>query len=61
MRFVKQAATEIGATDIQVLRDRPGNHDVWVTGQAGMFLKVGYRGSLRVSGDTGCRLPWARL
>jgi Lipoprotein confined to pathogenic Mycobacterium len=48
---------KIGATDIQVMKNQPGNHDVWLSGPAGIFIKVGYQGNLVVSGYTGCRLP----
>ncbi|BCP12373.1 hypothetical protein MINTM020_44710 [Mycobacterium paraintracellulare] len=53
----KEAAAKIDATDIQVMHDNPGNHDVGFYGPTGIFIKVGYRGNLVVSGYTGCRLP----
>ncbi|VBA60395.1 LppA family lipoprotein [Mycobacterium attenuatum] len=53
----KQAAAKIGVTNVQVIKDRPGDHDVWFSGPTGAFIKVGYRGNLVVSGYTGCRLP----
>lgn len=53
----KAAAQKIGATDVQVIHDAPGNHDVWFTGPTGIYLKIGYQGNLVVSGYTGCRLP----
>lgn len=53
----KHAAARIGATDVQVMQDNPGNHDVGFYGPTGIFIKVGYRGNLVVSGYTGCRLP----
>lgn len=53
----KQAAAKIDATDVQVMQDEPGNHDVGFYGPTGIFIKVGYRGNLVVSGYTGCRLP----
>ncbi len=51
------AAVKIGATNVQVIRNQPGDHDVWFSGPTGTFIKVGYRGNLVVSGYTGCRLP----
>lgn len=58
---VQQAATEaaakLEATEIQVMRNEPGFHDVGFYGPGGLFIKVGYHGNLVVSGDTGCRLP----
>lgn len=53
----KQAAAKIDATDMQVMHDNPGNHDVGFYGPTGIFIKVGYRGNIVVSGYTGCRLP----
>lgn len=53
----KQSAAKLEATEIQVMQDRPGNHDVGFYGPTGIFIKVGYRGNLVVSGYTGCRLP----
>ncbi|MGV7355122.1 LppA family lipoprotein [Mycobacterium kansasii] len=51
------AAAKIGATNVQVMRDQPGDHHVWFSGPTGTFIKVGYRGNLVVYGYTGCRLP----
>ncbi|ULP47749.2 MULTISPECIES: LppA family lipoprotein [Mycolicibacter] len=53
----KAAAAKLDATEIQVMQDQPGNHDVGFYGPTGLFIKVGYRGNLVVSGYTGCRLP----
>ena len=53
----RQAAAKVEATDMQVTHDNPGNHDVGFYGPTGIFIKVGYRGNLVVSGYTGCRLP----
>lgn len=53
----KTAVQKIGATNVQVIHDAPGNHDVWFSGPTGMFIKIGYQGNLVVSGYTGCRLP----
>ncbi|WP_292981528.1 LppA family lipoprotein [Mycobacterium sp.] len=53
----KDAAAKLEATEIQVMKDQPGNHDVGFYGPTGLFIKVGYRGNLVVSGYTGCRLP----
>lgn len=53
----KAAAAKLDATEVQVMKDQPGNHDVGFYGPTGIFIKVGYRGNLVVSGYTGCRLP----
>lgn len=53
----KAAAEKIGATNVQVIHDAPGNHDVWFSGPTGIFIKIGYQGNLAISGYTGCRLP----
>ncbi|WP_231971982.1 MULTISPECIES: LppA family lipoprotein [unclassified Mycobacterium] len=53
----KQAAAKIDATEVQVMQNSPGNHDVGFYGPTGIFIKVGYRGNLVVAGYTGCRLP----
>lgn len=56
-QVARESAAGIGATDVQVVRDGPGDHDVWFTGPAGLYVKVGYHGNLGVAGYTGCRLP----
>ncbi|MCV7122283.1 LppA family lipoprotein [Mycobacterium lacus] len=53
----KEAAAKLDATDVQVIKNQPGDHDVWFSGPTGIFIKIGYRGNLVVSGYTGCRLP----
>ena len=57
LQTAKDAAAKLGATDIQVMQDEPGKHDVWFTGPAGVFIKFSYKGNMVVSGYTGCRLP----
>jgi hypothetical protein len=57
LQVAKDAAAKIGATDVQVIHDQPGNHDVWFSGPTGIFIKISYQGNLVVSGYTGCRLP----
>jgi hypothetical protein len=56
----KDAAAKLNATEVQVMKNQPGNHDVGFYGPTGIFIKVGYRGNLVVSGYTGCRLPRAK-
>ncbi|WP_046300638.1 LppA family lipoprotein [Mycobacterium sp. UM_Kg27] len=56
----KSAAAKLEATEVQVMQNQPGNHDVGFYGPTGLFIKVGYRGNLVVSGYTGCRLPQDR-
>jgi hypothetical protein len=53
----KGVAAQLEATEMQVMKNEPGNHDVGFYGPTGLFIKVGYRGNLVVSGYTGCRLP----
>jgi hypothetical protein len=53
----KAVAAQLEATEMQVMKNQPGNHDVGFYGPTGLFIKVGYRGNLVVSGYTGCRLP----
>ncbi|PXX09260.1 LppA family lipoprotein [Mycolicibacterium moriokaense] len=57
LQIAKDAAAKLGATDVQVMQDEPGKHDVWFTGPAGVFIKFSYKGNVVVSGYTGCRLP----
>lgn len=57
-----QAATQavaarLAATEVQVMQDAPGNHDVGFYGPAGLSLQVTYRGNMVISAYTGCRLP----
>ncbi|MBS9534762.1 LppA family lipoprotein [Mycobacterium sp. M1] len=53
----ESAAAQLNATDVQVMQNEPGNHDVGFYGPTGLFIKVAYKGNLVVSGYTGCRLP----
>ena len=53
----RAAAAPLEATEIQVMQDRPGFHDIGFYGPAGLFIKVAYHGNLVISGYTGCRLP----
>ena len=57
LQVAKDTGAKLGATDIQVMQDQPGRHDVWFTGPAGVFIKFSYKGNMVVSGYTGCRLP----
>jgi hypothetical protein len=57
LKVAKGAAARLGATDIQVMQDQPGKHDVWFTGPTGLSIKFSYKGNMVVSGYTGCRLP----
>ncbi|WP_325334706.1 LppA family lipoprotein [Mycobacterium sp.] len=57
LKTAKDAAAKLQATDVQVMQDQPGKHDVWFTGPAGVFIKFSYKGNMVVSGYTGCRLP----
>ncbi|MBS4730126.1 LppA family lipoprotein [Mycobacterium sp. SM1] len=53
----KEAAAKLDATEVQVMKNQPGNHDVGFYGPTGLFIKISYGGNLVVSGYTGCRLP----
>ena len=57
VKVAKDSAAKVGATNVQVLHDQPGNHDVWFTGPTGISIKVSYQGNMVVAGYTGCRLP----
>ncbi len=57
LKVAKDAAAKLDATEVQVMQDQPGKHDVWFTGPAGVFIKFSYKGNMVVSGYTGCRLP----
>lgn len=56
LETAKAAATAVGATDVKVMQDEPGKHDVWFSGPGGAFLKFSYKGNMVVSAYTGCRL-----
>lgn len=53
----KASAAALDATETQVMKDGPGNHDVGFYGPTGLFIKIAYQGNLMVSTYTGCRLP----
>ena len=52
----KAAAAKVDAKDVQVLKDSPGDHDVWFTGPGGSAIKLSYQVNLVITGYTGCRL-----
>lgn len=52
----KAAAAKVDATSVQVLKDSPGDHDVWFTGPGGSAIKLAYHVNLVITGYTGCRL-----
>ena len=52
----KAAAAKVDVTTMQVLKDSPGDHDVWFTGPGGSAIKLAYQVNLVISGYTGCRL-----
>ncbi|WP_255772355.1 LppA family lipoprotein [Mycobacteroides abscessus] len=56
----REAASKLGATDLQTMQDKPGKHDIGFYGPAGIFIKLAYSGNLVISGYTGCRLPAAK-
>lgn len=53
----RNAASQLGALNSQVMQDQPGNHDVRFYGAAGIALGIGFQKSLVITGYTGCRLP----
>ncbi|WP_235659060.1 LppA family lipoprotein [Mycobacteroides abscessus] len=53
----KKVAAKLGATESQMMQDKPGKHDIGFYGPAGTFIKLGYSGNLVISAYTGCRLP----
>ena len=60
LQVAKDTAARLGATDVQVMQDQPGKHDVWFTGPTGLFIKFSYKGNMVISGYTGCRLPQSK-
>jgi hypothetical protein len=60
LQVAQDAAAKLGATDVEVMQDQPGNHDVGFYGPTGLFIKFSYKGNMVVSGYTGCRLPEAK-
>ena len=52
----KAAAAKVDATNVQVMKDSPGDHDVWFTGPGGSAIKLAYKVNLAITGYTGCRL-----
>jgi hypothetical protein len=53
----KDASAKLAATEVQVMKAGPRDHDVGFYGPTGLFIKVSYGGNLVVAGYTGCRLP----
>ncbi|MBN7300469.1 LppA family lipoprotein [Mycobacteroides abscessus subsp. bolletii] len=60
LQATKEVAATLGATNAQVMQDKPGKHDVWFTGPAGLFIKISHSVSLVIASYTGCRLPAAK-
>lgn len=57
LKVARDIARQAGITEMQVLSDVPGNRNVWLYGENGNAITIGYRGATVVSGRTGCRLP----
>lgn len=52
----KAAAAKVDVAGVQVMKDSPGDHDVWFTGPGGSAIKLAYKVNLVITGYTGCRL-----
>lgn len=52
----RAAAAKVDAKTAQLMKNGPGNHDVWFLGPGGSAVKIAYQVNLVISGFTGCRL-----
>ena len=55
--IARQAASDLGATNVTVFKDNPNDHDVQFTGDTGTTLRLGSQVATLITGGTGCRLP----
>lgn len=53
----RAAAATVEASTVQLVKNAPGDHDVWFLGPGGSSIKLAYQVNLVISGYTGCRLP----
>ncbi|KAA0091479.1 hypothetical protein CIW49_30900 [Mycolicibacterium sp. P1-18] len=56
LRIVTDTAARLGATDVQPFVDRPGNHDLVVTGPDGVEVQFGTAKATVLSTTSDCRL-----
>lgn len=56
LRIVEDAAAQFGATNVQPFVDRPGDHDVVVTGPDGVEVQFGTAAATVLSMKSDCRL-----
>jgi hypothetical protein len=54
--IVADAASSLGATNVTVFRNEPGDHDVNFSSETGTTLRFGTQKAAPLSGRTGCRL-----
>lgn len=57
LQAAQRAAAKLDATEVQIMKDEPGDRDVRFYGPARISIGIGYGGNLGISGYTGCRLP----
>jgi predicted LppA-like lipoprotein len=56
LQIVKDTAGRVGATDVQPFVDRPGNHDLVITGPDGVEVEFGTAKATVLSMSSDCRL-----
>ncbi|MGB2920013.1 MAG: LppA family lipoprotein [Mycobacterium sp.] len=52
-----ETAHSLGADNLTVFKDNPGDHDLQFTSDSGTTLRIGSQTAALISGSTGCRLP----
>lgn len=57
LQIVKDTAAGFGASDLTVLLDKVGDHDVYLTGADGVELEFGTKANTILSALSDCRLP----
>ncbi|KAA8939265.1 LppA family lipoprotein [Mycobacterium sp.] len=56
VQIVQDGAKQFGATSIGVLKDKPGEHDVSVSGPGGVEFKLGTQVSSSLTAQSDCRI-----
>ncbi|MBS4727056.1 LppA family lipoprotein [Mycobacterium sp. SM1] len=56
VQIVKDGAKQFGATDYGVIKDKPGDHDVYLSGSGGVEFKLGTQKASSLTAQSDCRI-----
>ncbi|SOJ58122.1 hypothetical protein MSIMFB_05602 [Mycobacterium simulans] len=56
VQIVKDGAKQFEATDYGVMKDKPGDHDVYISGHGGVEFKLSSQKAAVLTGQSDCRI-----